>query len=461
MNLKLKFALLFSFLVSIILVASILVIYFLYSDTRSEDFNKRLRAEALQNYQLYYHVDSVDKQLFREIDHNSPANLFALQMVIIDPSNKIVYKYPDTLHFQVNSALLNKIRWSKEEYYFREGEREAVGIYISEREHQHDCYVITSAYDRYGYHKMEQFRFLIGLVILGGIVATGFCAFVFVRQVMRPLNRLNAQMQRITANNLKERVYLGRGNNELQQIAGSFNAMLERLEKSFELQKSFVHHASHELRTPLANMLAQTEAALSRNLDAGEARGVLQSLHEDQQELIELTNSLLLLSQYEKINHSSNWPRVRLDEVLYDTIAVVKQGFADANISVTFSNMPEHELALSIRGNDALLRPAFRNLIKNAYQYSNNKNVAITIEAGADHISSVHVENNGPTLTQAEQDRLFIPFFRGANAMGTKGFGLGLLIVRRIVVLHSGNITYSIPREGVNRFTLTFTKGGA
>jgi signal transduction histidine kinase len=459
MSLKLKFAFLFSFLVSIILVASILVIYFLYSGTRSEDFNKRLRAEALENYQLYYHVDSMDQQFLHEIDRNSPADLFALQTVIIDPSNQVVFKDPDTLQYKPDAALLNKIRWNKDAYYFMDGKREGVGIYISEQAHLHDCYVITSAYDKYGYRKMERFKVLIGLVIIGGIMLTGFCAFVFVRQVSKPLTRLNEQMKRISANNLRERIYVTRGNNELSQIAANFNAMLDRLEKGFEGQKSFVHHASHELRTPLANMLAQTEAALNRNLDAGEARAVLQSLREDQQELIELTNSLLLLSQYEKINYASDWPGVRLDEVLYDTVALVKQFFKDANISVVFSDIPEHELALSVKGNDALLRSACRNLIKNAYQYSIDKNVTITIETGPDYIS-LHFDNNGPTLTLAEQERLFIPFFRGENAMGTKGFGLGLLIVRRIVLLHSGSIIYSVPREGVNRFTLTFTKGG-
>lgn len=335
MNLKLKFALLFSFLVAIILVSSILVIHFLYSDTRSE--------------------------------------------------------------------------------------------------------------------------VAVGLVLLGSVMLAGCCAFVFVRQVIRPLTRLNEQMKRITANNLRERIVLSKSNNELQQIAASFNAMLERLEKGFEVQKSFVHHASHELRTPLANMLAQTEAALARELDAGEAKIVLQSLREDQQELIELTNSLLLLSQYEKISYSSEWPKVRLDQVLYDTIDLVKQSYPLANCSLSFAEMPEHEQALAIKGNDALLRSACKNLIKNAFQYSSDKNIVITIETGAGFLA-VHFDNNGPTLSPAEQDRLFIPFFRGANAMGTKGFGLGLLIVKRIVLLHSGSITYTIPGEGINRFTVHFTK---
>lgn len=455
MNLKVKFALLFSLLVSIILFSSVLVIYFLYSDTRREDFNKRLWAEALQNYRVFYHVDTLDKQLLREIDRNSPANLVELQTIIMDVSYKQLFCYPDTLHHKIDKSILMKIRWAGEEgFYFRKGRREYVGVYMAE--HGHNSYVITSAVDRYGLRKMDRLRLIIGFVVFGGILLTALGAFIFVKQVMKPLDRLKAQMQRITANNLRERVQVGKGYAELEQIAESFNAMLDRLEKGFELQKSFVHHASHELRTPLASMLAQTEAALNRELNSAEARQVLVSLKEDQHALIELTNSLLLLSQYESVNYSSSWQWVRLDEILYDTISMTTQVFSDCNISVDFAAIPDNEMDLAIKGNEALLRSALRNLIKNAYLYSGDHTLSIIIEGGKDEVC-LHLDNGGELLTQAEQERLFIPFFRGGNAMRAKGFGLGLLIVRRIVNLHKGAIEYSI-HENKNRFTITFPK---
>jgi signal transduction histidine kinase len=231
--------------------------------------------------------------------------------------------------------------------------------------------------------------------------------------------------------------------------------MLDRLEKGFEFQKSFVHHASHELRTPLASMLSQTEAALRRNLDGPEAREVLQSLKEDQQEMIELTNSLLLLSQYEQVTYSLDWPKVRLDEILYDTIDMTKRLFPGINISLEFAYVPENELALSIRGNEALLRSAFRNLIRNAFQYSDDRNVAIVIDADQDMIR-LHFKNRGKVLSQAEQERLFIPFFRGENAARKRGFGLGLSIVKRIISLHKGAVQYSSQDGHENIFTVSF-----
>ena len=134
-------------------------------------------------------------------------------------------------------------------------------------------------------------------------------------------------MRKIGENNLSQRVRITRGsvrNNEIVQIASNFNEMLDRLEKAFQMQRNFVHHASHDLRTPLATMLSQTESALRKDLSPAEAKRVLESLKEDQLGMIELSNALLLLAQYENLNFSPDWPMVRLDEIIHDTMMSAK-----------------------------------------------------------------------------------------------------------------------------------------
>ena len=124
------------------------------------------------------------------------------------------------------------------------------------------------------------------------------------------------------------------------------------------------------------------------------------------------------------------------------------------NITLEFLRVPDNELNLSTWGNDALLRSAFTNLIKNAFQYSEDKVVAISIDP-QNNCTYIHFENNGSTVTSSDEERLFIPFFRGENAQQKKGFGLGLSIVKRIIVLHKGAISYS-SLNGMNRFTVRF-----
>lgn len=455
MNLRLRFVFILTLLVSLILVSSIIVIYLLYSNAREEDYQNRLWAEAYLNYKSYFHINNLDKRTEAQLQKYNPVSLTNPKIVIISDSLKVIFYKPDTAHYQVDTSILKKIK-SSGEYYFNNASSESVGLYFSSPASR--SYIIVSAYDKYGLIRLGKLKTIMIFVAIGAIIIIGIFSLFYVINATRPLVRLSAQMRHITESNLKERFHVRResaNGNEIVQMTLNFNSMLDRLEHAFEMQKSFVHHASHELRTPLATMLSQTESALKKELGVQQTKEILQSLKEDQQELIELTNNLLMLSQYEKIYYSPDWPMVRLDEILYDSISAAKRMFPVFNINLEFLQLPANESSLSIKGNETLLRSAFRNLIKNAFQYSEDKKLSIIIEA-TDKKINIHFENNGYTLNTSESDRVFIPFFRGENAQRKKGFGLGLSIVKRIVVLHKGTISYEAINNNLNRYTVSF-----
>lgn len=455
MNLRLKFVVLHTLLVSVILVVAMSIIYFIYSNTRNEDLGKRLWFQAINYYQKH---DSTYVPTSAEADiiNNSPQSaVTGLQVTVYDKASNPVFKLHPNYQYKPSASLLADIQLNGQ-VFFRDDTDAYFGNYIKPT----GCYVITRSNDKYGLGRMEKLKIIMFIVGFCAIIVISTFSFFYVMRTTQPLVDLSLQMRKISEANLKERFKVGRGDirrNEIMQISANFNGMLERLEKAFEMQKSFTHHASHELRTPLASMLAQTELALRKNLTLEEAREVLSSLKEDQQELIELTNSLLLLSQYEKITYSSDWPMVRIDELLYDTISAVKRMFSGISVSLEFLQMPDNEMNLSISGNYTLLRSAFRNLIKNAFQYSDDKIVSIAIKADA-HEIEVYFDNKGKTLSVKDKDRLFIPFFRGENAIRKRGFGLGLSIVKRIVQLHQGNINYEAIDEKTNRFIVSFKR---
>jgi signal transduction histidine kinase len=452
MNLKLRFALLFTLLVAIILSFSMAAIYLLYHEYRKEDFYRRLEQQARQTFNLHYDSRISDSIIY-SLSEQAGRQLYEEQDFIIDSAHKIAYQFPDTAVFFLKDKVLDDARTKKRIERFYVAEKEGVVFFLTHR----NAYAISVAYDRVGIRKVSNLRNILVIVCLGAVVATAFVSFVYARQITRPLSRLSEEIGSISESNLTQRVKVGRSNDELSQIARSFNEMLNRLEKAFNIQKSFVHHASHELRTPLASMLSQTELALRQDLSPEQSRKVLESLKEDQQGLIDLTNSLLSLSQFEKIAAAGSWPEIRVDELLFDTVEASKKLFKDINISIGFSEVPEDESMLCLRGNDTLLKSAFLNLIKNAHRYSNNKKVAVAISASADSIR-IAVENTGKQIPEEERSRLFIPFFRGQNAMGKKGFGLGLSIVNRIIHLHVGTVHYEADSEDLNRFVVEFIK---
>ncbi|MFP5039929.1 ATP-binding protein [Parasediminibacterium sp. JCM 36343] len=448
MNLKLRFALFFTFFVALILLVSSVTIYFLYKNYREEDFYVRLKSRCTALIADYKTIQSDNASLLAI----KPARrtMYKEQLLLIKPPNTVVYRETDTVKLSVTEPLLQKIKEAKE-LHFMQGDLECIGLYYEDL----DMYLIGTAIDRVGLRKLANLFYILAGVFGGGLIITAITAFFVMQQAFKPLIRLGAQMELTTTANMAARVDEGGGKDEIEQIARNFNAMLDRLNNGFEMQKSFVHHASHELRTPLATMLSQTESALSRDLANDEYKALLYSLQEEQTELIELTNSLLLLSQFEKLSYSFNWPLLRIDELLYESIAMCKRQFPEMEIEIFFEKMPAEETEMLVKGNDALLKSAFRNLIKNAYLYSADKkvNIAINPSPGKMEVSFI---NKGLQLTPMEIEKMFIPFFRGSNASLIKGFGLGLSIINRITEIHRGKLVYNAMKPDINKFAINF-----
>lgn len=452
MNLKLRLALLFSVLVAIILAISCTTIYLLYKSYRTEDYKQRLikvakdsnDAFSLANLGNANNVDSSVQLFSNTLNYPNTA--------LINSKYEIIYKQLSDreIAYLKDTSLYEKIKSEKVYSFKLKNNREAVGIYFN----ANNTYIIISAIDINGFKKLQNLRYILFGVFCGALIITGLIAFLFVQQALRPLVKLSSQMQATSATNLSIQIDESSGYDEINIIARNFNAMLKRLNDAFERQRTFVQNASHELRTPLATMLSQTEAALNRNLDIKGYKKVMESLKEDQTDLIELTNSLLLISQYEKLVNSGDWPLIRVDEILYDTVASCKRMFPKIEITIDFKTLPDDENELIVKGNDSLLKSVFSNLIKNAYKYSDNKKVHIVIETGSPYVN-IQFINAGKQLQQGEIDKMKMPFFRGDNAVAKKGYGLGLAIVTTILELHKGNITYNALGNNTNRFTVS------
>ena len=316
-------------------------------------------------------------------------------------------------------------------------------------------FTIASGYDLSGYRKLQNLEIILALVFFIGMLMTALFSFFFVQQAFKPLLALNKQIKQTTILNLSDRLSVTDNFPEVNQIAISYNAMLERVSKAFDYQKSFVQHASHELRTPLAIMLSQTESAINKKLSETDVHNLLASLKEDQQGMIDLTNSLLLLSQYELLGYQKDWPKIRVDEAVVEASSQVMQMFTDAKIHIGFKEIPESDESLYVVGNDSLLKSVFINLIKNAYLYASDKRVDVMMETANGKVS-VEVINHGPILSEEDAAQVMQPFYRGKNALNanTKGFGLGLSIVNRILFAHHGVVTYDAPSLESNRFTV-------
>jgi signal transduction histidine kinase len=382
--------------------------------------------------------------------------LYDERVVIIDTNRKVLYKIPDTLQVKVSLFTLQRIKAEKEYRWYSDEQYQNVGTYL---ENEGEI-VIATGLDKPGLEKIADLKIILTLVLIGGLIVTAFISFFFVREAFMPLTKLSAQMTKTSLENLTQRLEVNETDDEVNEIARNFNAMLERLNKNYEFQKSFVYHASHELRTPLATMLSQTESALGKTMSGPEYEKLLFSLREEQQELIELTNSLLLLSQYEQLAFAQEWPYLRIDEILYEIVSQSKRTYPDLEVTITFTNLPENDNDFIIQGNESLIKSAFFNLVKNAYLYSIDQKVIINIAPGKKNIM-VYIENGGPQPGPDEVEKIMVPFYRGQNALKAKGFGLGLSIIHRIITIHKGRVAYAALPGNINRFTVILAKASS
>jgi signal transduction histidine kinase len=231
--------------------------------------------------------------------------------------------------------------------------------------------------------------------------------------------------------------------------------MIERIDKSFQYQKSFVGNASHELRTPLSKISAQLEN-LMQNPDLPQKfEKTLSSMKEDTQQLSDIVTSLLILSKLENETQVRNFSNVRIDEIIFSSAEFLRKYHSDCKIHFEIINETGYEDRLEIKGDEALLKIAISNLLKNAYLYSDNKEIDIKIIQEKQDIK-LFISNEGDVPDSNDTEKLFGSFVRGSNAIPNRGFGLGLSIVKRIIQYHKAEIRYMIPSPRCNQMQLTF-----
>ncbi|WP_143230919.1 sensor histidine kinase [Actinosynnema sp. ALI-1.44] len=268
----------------------------------------------------------------------------------------------------------------------------------------------------------------IALVVAGAIAV--FASWYIAGRVLRPVHMITATARRLGAESLNRRIHLEGPDDELKELAKTFDGMLERLASAFDSQTHFVANASHELRTPLAVQRTLVEVAMADPAATPELRRLgthLLATNERSERLIE---GLLVLARSDR-GLSGRVP-VRLDEVA-KTVLVGCIGMADEHNVTIHKTIRQRTVA----GDPVLLERLLINLVHNAIRY-NKAGGSVTVEVGDS--PAVRVVNTGPVVPVEALPGLFEPFRRLERTATSGGSGLGLSIVRSVVKAHAGSI---------------------
>jgi signal transduction histidine kinase len=259
-------------------------------------------------------------------------------------------------------------------------------------------------------------------------------------RALAPLRAITATARRVSGENLGERIVLEGPQDELKQLADTFNGMLGRLDAAFDSQRHFVAHASHELRTPLAIMRTEVDVALADpDADVAELREMGEALRESLDRSEGLIAALLALARSEAVTDEQS---VDLEVLAGDCVTDLMRRAVEAHVTIETDALAP----AVVRGDPALLERLLANLIDNGIRYNvpgGHLSLA-TMTSGAD--VELIVANSGAVVPADLVGSLTEPFRRLSRR--TSGFGLGLSIVASVVRAHDGTLTVTALAEG-------------
>ena len=303
---------------------------------------------------------------------------------------------------------------------------------------------IDSAKDEQRQDALRLVRITAGIAL--GVASVGALGvgWGFAGRVLRPVRDITEHAQEASESTLDQRINLRGPDDELKELADTIDAMLSRLEQSFESQKRFAAQASHELRTPLAIMGGEADVALA-DPEATEGHQRMASAIRAQVDRSQrLVEGLLVLAR----SDSSVINREPIDladlagDSLEEVMMLADRSHLDIDADLNSASMV---------GDSVLLHSLVLNLYVNAIQYNRPHGWVRVNVWSADGFSLLRVENAGDEIPEAEMDRLFRPFQRGSGLdqhdRKQGGFGLGMAIIRSVTAAHHGEIQAS-PRTG-------------
>ena len=269
---------------------------------------------------------------------------------------------------------------------------------------------------------------LLLVAFFGGRILAG--------RFLQPVREIDRAAREIReSGDLTRRVPVSGAGGELSALAHDMNEMLGTLQRNFEAERTFASSASHELRTPVAVILAQCEYAEDNASDEGELRESIAAVRKQGEKMSGIIESLLMLTRIEQGTDRYTCEELDLSALVHG----VCEDFSRMEGSVHL----ERDIAdgVRVKANRELMELALNNLLRNAERYGGD-GVAIRVAlATSDGVASISVADDGPGIASDEAQRIWDLFYRADTSRSSKGFGLGLPLVRKIAEFHRGSAT--------------------
>ncbi len=429
------------------------------------NLNKELAAhtvEDLETLEGLLYFDSQGQLKLREDYHNHPESKHVQERLleVRSPDGALLYR-----NDRLGSRALGgaPFRGEGEGTYSQRSVRLSDGtrVQLASRRHVIDGRPVLI---RLAYSQVLVWRALdemliaqsAGLILALGLAGLG--GYALARRALAPLDEMAGQAERITSENLHERLPTESVDDELGHMARVFNCTLTRLEQSFEQLRRFTSDASHELRTPLTLIRSVGEVGLQKGRTAEEYREIVGSMLEEVNRLTRLLDSLLTISRADAGQISLRPALIRMPDLARECAGLFEALAEEKGVCLSV----EAASSANIQGDPILLRQAVVNILHNALKYSSSGGVVVLRSVDLASGCAIEVEDDGPGIPEEHRERIFDRFYRldEGRSRGAGGAGLGLSIAKWTVQAHGGRIDLRPAPGGGCIFRITLPAAG-
>lgn len=463
MSIRLKITLWFA----VALLIALSIIYFVIITISGQVINDSIRSSLVEgvghNLSEVEYLNVVDAQNINEFDLyiSHEGGFLELNSNFLDESNGVF----TSLYDSDGNLLYGENPIEKQSFVldFTDGEMQDINIdsikyYVYDRKldntTESGLWIRGILSEHEGAQQIEAISrwSMIILPIIFILAVTG--GYIIVSRLLKPLLRVTQAAKSIEQDgDLKKRLKVGGGKDEVHELANTFNSMIARLDESFDTQRRFTADASHELRTPTSVILAQTEFSLEKERTPNEYQRALRVVQRQGKKMANLINDMLDFTRLEMRTQEYDMFNLNLSELvsaICKDLALIKENDIEIKSNI--------EKDIYIVGNKELISRMLINLINNAYRYGKISGTTVVELSQDDKQIYLSVKDNGGGIEKEEIDKIFGRFYQSDSARSSQGAGLGLPMVKEIASLHHASIKVESKINHGSKFTIQFNK---
>lgn len=279
---------------------------------------------------------------------------------------------------------------------------------------------------------------ILGIVFVVLVIPMILGGYGMARGIMQPIADMITKLQDISSEHLHKRIKNPKTGDEMEELAHTFNNLLERLQNTFQRERQFIGDVAHELKTPLATQQSGIEITLSKDRTKDEYKKALEEALIDAQRQSKTLNNILDLAWSEASNGQDQTQTINLSQLLEELEDIMHRLAQQKDITIE-KNIQKEIYTTGIGTKDKLAR-AFLNILDNAIKYTPKQGkISLTLKREYE-LAVIKVQDTGAGIAEKDTPHIFERFYRGSTTNKAQGSGLGLAITQSIIQAHQGKI---------------------